>query len=294
MATGGRTGAAVRSSRCGWMTDTPASCRKTAASPSAGAAGKRPVVGVEPVRGRLRAAPGRWHGAAAVAHLTAHGHQVPVVSASETPDDVVQAIEAGARGYLSKQAGEAEILGAIRAVAEARTYVSATLSPASPSSTVSPPASPNTGSWPPRRAAGPGHSAPTPFSLHQQELDGQLLERLAQPGRLRPCRLELQFVACAADRSSDASHGYLSDGEEAFAAGVHGGGHTDQITNPGPARASSYMHRSPGEELPQYGGEDVPGHVVVLAFEGAVPWVGKCGGERLRRVGCPGPGFAAI
>src|ERR687888_365211 len=40
---------------------------------------------------------------------------------------LVQAIAAGARGYLSKQAEEAEIVGAIRAVAEGRTYVSATL-----------------------------------------------------------------------------------------------------------------------------------------------------------------------
>src|SRR6266536_5474451 len=74
------------------------------------------------------------------------------------------------------------------------------------------------------------------------------------------------------------------------AARVHGGGDTDQITNPGPATASSGMHRSPGEELPQHGGEDAPGHVVFLAFEGAVPWVGKCGGERLCRVGCPASG----
>jgi DNA-binding NarL/FixJ family response regulator len=49
------------------------------------------------------------------------------VSASEQPADVVQAIGAGARGYLSKQAEETEILGAIQAVAQGRTYVSATL-----------------------------------------------------------------------------------------------------------------------------------------------------------------------
>jgi DNA-binding NarL/FixJ family response regulator len=63
----------------------------------------------------------------AVAHLAAGGHQVLVVSASEQPADVVQAIGAGARGYLSKQAEETEILGAIQAVAQGRTYVSATL-----------------------------------------------------------------------------------------------------------------------------------------------------------------------
>jgi DNA-binding NarL/FixJ family response regulator len=71
--------------------------------------------------------PGSLHGPHAVAHLVAGGHQVLVVSASETPADVVQAIAAGARGYLSKQADEAEILGAIQAVAQGRTYVSATL-----------------------------------------------------------------------------------------------------------------------------------------------------------------------
>jgi DNA-binding NarL/FixJ family response regulator len=66
-------------------------------------------------------------GADAVAHLVGRGHRVLVVSASEAADDVVQAIGTGARGYLSKQAEETEILGAIHAVAEGRTYVSATL-----------------------------------------------------------------------------------------------------------------------------------------------------------------------
>jgi DNA-binding NarL/FixJ family response regulator len=69
----------------------------------------------------------RLEGADAVAHLDADGYQVLVVSASEQPVDVVQAIGAGARGYLSKQAEETEILGAIQAVAQGRTYVSATL-----------------------------------------------------------------------------------------------------------------------------------------------------------------------
>jgi DNA-binding NarL/FixJ family response regulator len=66
-------------------------------------------------------------GAAAVAHLCSRGQTVLVVSASEAPADVVEAIGAGARGYLTKQAEETEIVGAIRAVAEGRTYVSATL-----------------------------------------------------------------------------------------------------------------------------------------------------------------------
>jgi hypothetical protein len=60
-------------------------------------------------------------------HLAASGHRVLVVSASEQSADVVQAIGAGARGYLSKQAEETEILGAIQAVAQKRPYVSATL-----------------------------------------------------------------------------------------------------------------------------------------------------------------------
>jgi DNA-binding NarL/FixJ family response regulator len=69
----------------------------------------------------------RLEGADAVAHLVAGGHRVLVVSASEQAADVVQAIGAGARGYLSKHTEETEILGAIQAVAQGRTYVSATL-----------------------------------------------------------------------------------------------------------------------------------------------------------------------
>jgi DNA-binding NarL/FixJ family response regulator len=69
----------------------------------------------------------RLEGPGAVAHLVGRDYQVLVVSASEQPADVVQAIGAGARGYLSKQAEETEILGAIQAVAQGRTYVSATL-----------------------------------------------------------------------------------------------------------------------------------------------------------------------
>jgi DNA-binding NarL/FixJ family response regulator len=69
----------------------------------------------------------RLEGADAVAHLVVDGYQVLVVSASEQPTDVVQAVGAGARGYLSKQAEETEILGAIQAVAKGHPYVSATL-----------------------------------------------------------------------------------------------------------------------------------------------------------------------
>jgi DNA-binding NarL/FixJ family response regulator len=69
----------------------------------------------------------RLEGPDAVDYLVTDGYQVLVVSASEQQVDVVQAIGAGARGYLSKQAEGTEILGAIQAVAQGRTYVSATL-----------------------------------------------------------------------------------------------------------------------------------------------------------------------
>jgi DNA-binding NarL/FixJ family response regulator len=66
-------------------------------------------------------------GPGAVAHLSKEGHAVLVLSASEVPADMVQAMRAGARGYLSKQADEAEILRAIRTVAHGETYVAPTL-----------------------------------------------------------------------------------------------------------------------------------------------------------------------
>jgi DNA-binding NarL/FixJ family response regulator len=66
-------------------------------------------------------------GAAAVAHLCARGRVVLVVSASEARANVVEAIGAGARGYLSKQVEAAEMLTAIRTVSAGHTYVSATL-----------------------------------------------------------------------------------------------------------------------------------------------------------------------
>jgi len=45
--------------------------------------------------------PGGLEGADAVAHLASRGHPILVISASETPADVIQAIGAGARGYIS-------------------------------------------------------------------------------------------------------------------------------------------------------------------------------------------------
>jgi DNA-binding NarL/FixJ family response regulator len=71
--------------------------------------------------------PGGLEGADAVAHVVSRGHPILVISVSEAQADVVQAIEAGARGYLSKKADEPEILGAVHAVADGGTYVSATL-----------------------------------------------------------------------------------------------------------------------------------------------------------------------
>src|SRR5579875_1972918 len=45
--------------------------------------------------------------------------------------------------------------------------------------------------WPRRHERGPGHSAPTPFSLDQHQLDRHLLDRLAEAGSIGPCRVEL-------------------------------------------------------------------------------------------------------
>jgi DNA-binding NarL/FixJ family response regulator len=66
-------------------------------------------------------------GASAVVALLESADAVLVLSATETPGCVVEAMTVGAAGYVSKQAGAPEILDAIRAVASGRTYVSATL-----------------------------------------------------------------------------------------------------------------------------------------------------------------------
>jgi DNA-binding NarL/FixJ family response regulator len=70
--------------------------------------------------------PGR-QGADGVSYVVGLGSSVLVVSAAATRGDVVDAIAAGARGYLSKQAEATEILTAVRVVAEGGTYVSPTL-----------------------------------------------------------------------------------------------------------------------------------------------------------------------
>jgi DNA-binding NarL/FixJ family response regulator len=66
-------------------------------------------------------------GSQAVAHLTAAGYRVLVVSASVARHDVLAALGAGAVGYLGKDAERTEILQAIEAVANNRTYLSPTL-----------------------------------------------------------------------------------------------------------------------------------------------------------------------
>ncbi len=66
-------------------------------------------------------------GAPAVQHLIARKLPVLVVSADGAGDAVLDALEAGASGYLTKQAEPEEVLGAIRTVAAGGTYISATL-----------------------------------------------------------------------------------------------------------------------------------------------------------------------
>jgi two-component system, NarL family, nitrate/nitrite response regulator NarL len=63
---------------------------------------------------------------AAIARLSAH-RPVLVVSASRAPGDVLAAMQAGASGYLTKQAGEDSYATAIRSVAAGTFYLSAQL-----------------------------------------------------------------------------------------------------------------------------------------------------------------------
>jgi DNA-binding NarL/FixJ family response regulator len=66
-------------------------------------------------------------GAAAVMAVVAMGHAVLVVSAQAGQEEVLGAISAGARGYLTKDADGTEILRAVREVAAGNSYVSPTL-----------------------------------------------------------------------------------------------------------------------------------------------------------------------
>jgi DNA-binding NarL/FixJ family response regulator len=66
-------------------------------------------------------------GAEGVAHICERGPKVIVVSAAGAPDDVIDALAAGAAGYLTKDAEAEDIQRAVRAVANGQTYVSPTL-----------------------------------------------------------------------------------------------------------------------------------------------------------------------
>lgn len=65
--------------------------------------------------------------AAAVQKVVAMGHKVLIVSAHAGQEEVLGAISAGARGYLSKDADGTDILRAVREIAAGNTYVSPAL-----------------------------------------------------------------------------------------------------------------------------------------------------------------------
>ncbi|MGH3656192.1 MAG: response regulator [Micromonosporaceae bacterium] len=65
--------------------------------------------------------------AAAVMQVVGLGYRVLVVSAHGAQSDVLAAIAAGARGYLTKDADADEVLRAVREVAAGHSYVSPTL-----------------------------------------------------------------------------------------------------------------------------------------------------------------------
>jgi DNA-binding NarL/FixJ family response regulator len=66
-------------------------------------------------------------GGQAVEHLCRRGMKVLVVSAQGERESVVDAMGAGASGYLTKSSEPAEITAAVRAIANGQTYVSPTL-----------------------------------------------------------------------------------------------------------------------------------------------------------------------
>jgi DNA-binding NarL/FixJ family response regulator len=66
-------------------------------------------------------------GAAGVKHVHEKGYRVIVVSAAGGADDVIDAVAAGAVGYLTKDADDTDIERAVLAVANGQTYVSPTL-----------------------------------------------------------------------------------------------------------------------------------------------------------------------
>ena len=70
--------------------------------------------------------PGK-RGAAAVEHICGLGSKVLVVSADGSQEAVVDAVGAGAPGYLTKSSEPYEVLVALRTIANGITYVSAAL-----------------------------------------------------------------------------------------------------------------------------------------------------------------------
>ena len=75
----------------------------------------------------LHLQPPGMSGAPAVRHLIRRGLPVLVVSADSGGDAVLDALEAGAAGYVTKQAEPDEVLTAIAKVAQGGTYISASL-----------------------------------------------------------------------------------------------------------------------------------------------------------------------
>lgn len=81
-------------------------------------------------------------GAAATLAVVEAGHRPLIVSAQTDQSDVLAALAAGARGYLTKSADAGEIGAAVRQVADGGTYVSPTLAGLLLDSTDSRPAGP--------------------------------------------------------------------------------------------------------------------------------------------------------
>jgi DNA-binding NarL/FixJ family response regulator len=72
--------------------------------------------------------PSPLHGLVGVRHMKDRGFRVLVMTGRDTsPEDVADALTAGARGYLTKDADTAEYVRAIRAVARGKTHVGARL-----------------------------------------------------------------------------------------------------------------------------------------------------------------------
>lgn len=86
-------------------------------------AADRPPAGVVILDLKLRGV----QDSAAVLEVTGMGHRVLVVSAHAGQQEVLGAIAAGAKGYLSKDVDGDEILRAVREIASGNSYVSPTL-----------------------------------------------------------------------------------------------------------------------------------------------------------------------